>query len=267
MTRSSLPSAPLGPNFTDVGLVPLRARPEIVWLLIVFAIGGDIAAFYVVLARLFLGQPIIILAATLGFAAIAVGLSHMIGRGLRRRRAGDRARSDGLLVLWAAAWLVLGAAAFAGRMWFGPVISTSGFGPAEADVTSLRDVLAAAVFAGLYIGSGLLAMGAAYAAYNPAARAYRQASKNLRVAWEKQRACEGALARLERQHADLVADLHQAPRRRELDRITTHNDTVGLKITARHLMAASVRDDDGRVLVLFMIDSPSPRAYPEDEKA
>jgi uncharacterized membrane protein len=84
----------------------------VIWLFVLLAVAADIVAFYTVLARLFRAMPAFIVVGAIGFTAAAIGICHVIGIGLQRRRSGDRRRSDGLLWASVPAWLTLGALAF-----------------------------------------------------------------------------------------------------------------------------------------------------------
>lgn len=274
MTRPIRPpvSASSGPNYREPELIPGGSRIEepLMWVFVLFAVAGDVAAFYSVLARLFGTQPVFIVVGTLAFASGAVGSSHVIGSGLKRRRSGDRHRSDALLWLAIAFWLALGAAAFVARLYFGPVDATDdvggtsfGVGPAAAGPD--KALLAALAFAGLYLVSGLLAMTASYNAFNPAARAYRKAVRTLKKASQTKISCAATHAAVLEHHRVLEAEHTRAPQLRADERLTTEADAVGLKIAARHLMAARVGDgDDGRALALFMLDAPTPEEYPRN---
>lgn len=116
-------------SYRDATLLINRSREDHLALVIVLlAIGGDIAAFYVVLARVFRGSPLLIAVGTVGFAAAAVGLAHLVGQGLARRRCGDPRASPVLTVLAAVTWFSLGAAAFYTRLMTPSSTSSGGFG-------------------------------------------------------------------------------------------------------------------------------------------
>ncbi|MGH3823939.1 MAG: hypothetical protein ACRDRA_14075, partial [Pseudonocardiaceae bacterium] len=150
---------PDGPNYREPDLIPGRSRFEpLMWLFVLGAVGGDIAAFYGVLARLFRSELIFVIVLALGFAAAAVGICHFTGVGLQRRRSGERRRHDGLLWAKIVAWLALGCAAFVSRLYFsadGPAIAGSAsFGSTIPTTDVDQDLLAALTFAGLYVVSG-----------------------------------------------------------------------------------------------------------------
>lgn len=258
-----------GPNYREPDLLPGRSRLEpLMWLFVLGAVAGDIAAFYGVLARLFRTEPVFIVACAVGFAAAAIGICHYIGVGLQRRRSADRRRSDGLLWAKVVAWLTLGFLAFFARLHFGvEAPGTAGsatFGTTPATNVD-RDLLAALTFAGLYIVSGLLAMTASFHAFNPAARAYWSALRKLKKAAQNVRSAQTQHAgQLERQK---VADAEQtrAPERRLNAHRCTEADVVSLKHFARHQMAAELRDPEA--LELLMKDAPKVGNYPEPGRA
>ena len=83
-------------SYRDSTMLIDRSREDFLALgIIILAIGGDIAAFYVVLARVFRGSTFLIVIGTVGFAAASVGLAHLVGQGLARRRCGDPAGERG----------------------------------------------------------------------------------------------------------------------------------------------------------------------------
>ena len=135
------------------------------WLLL-GAFGGDIAVFYVVLERLLRSSLVTVIIVALAFALLALGLSRVIGRSLRRRKAHDPDRNDIWLWVPLGAWILLGLAAASGRLFFGnlsaPVLV---FGAPEASSARGDDlaVLPAVIFFVLYLGSGIVAMTAFFA--------------------------------------------------------------------------------------------------------
>ncbi|PVZ08011.1 hypothetical protein [Actinomycetospora cinnamomea] len=204
-------------SYRDATLMINRSREDYLALgIIVLAIGGDIAAFYVVLARVFRGSPFLIVLGTVGFAAAAVGLAHLVGQGLARRRCGDPRASTTLTVLAAATWLVLGVAAFVSRL-LTPSGSSSGggfgsggggfgsggggfgsggggFGGSSSGI-ELSAALPAALFGALFLASGMAAMVATFVSFNPVAGALRRAERRMHEATERERASRAELER------------------------------------------------------------------------
>lgn len=85
--------------YSDPRLVVGGIRLDLVvtWTFVAGAVGADIAAFYSILALLFRTDLLLIGIGTGGFAAAAVGIAHLIGIGLKRRKSADSRGSNGLL--------------------------------------------------------------------------------------------------------------------------------------------------------------------------
>lgn len=255
-----------GPNYREPDLLPGKSRFEpLMWLFVLCAVVGDIAAFYGVLAQLFRSEPIFVVMLALGFAAAAVGICHFVGVGLQRRRSGERRRLDGLLWAKVVAWLALGAAAFVSRLYFSadvaPTAGNTSFGSTIPVTDVDQDLLAALTFAGLYLVSGLLAMTASFYAFNPAAQAYRRASRNVKEATQNLKNAQAQLAGQIERAAVLDEERARAVERRATAYYRTEADVVGLKIFARHRMAAELRDPEA--LDLLMKDAPHVDRYPD----
>ncbi|MEJ2862313.1 hypothetical protein [Actinomycetospora flava] len=212
-------------SYRDATLMIKRSREDHLALVIVLlAIGGDIAAFYVVLARVFRGSPLLIAVGTVGFAAAAVGLAHLVGQGLARRRCGDPRSSVVLTVLAVLTWLTLGAAAFYTRLMTPSTSSSGGFGSGGGGFGSdsgsgfgsgsgggfgsggggfgsgggdieLTALLPALLFGALFLASGMAAMIATFVSFNPVASALRRAERRMREATERERASRAELER------------------------------------------------------------------------
>lgn len=232
-------------------LVPRRWWEHWEWVLILLAILGDLAAFYVVLGLLFESRPSVVAMVAIGFTAGAIGIAHAVGRGLARRRCGDSRASLPLLISCAAAWLFLGTAAFLARYRFSPEAASSTSGsarfpttggitaPAPAAPDTDQALIAALVFAALYLVSGLCAIYAAYNVHNPDASAYRRAVAHLDDAVSAE---TKSRARLER--AEQLRAQHEQEHQREAERWRAAREQAialmfDLQNYARHVMAAS----------------------------
>lgn len=255
-----------GPNYREPDLLPGRSRLEpLMWLFVLGAVAGDIAAFYGVLARLFRTEPIFVIALALGFAAAAIGICHFVGIGLQRRRSGERRRHDGLLWAKIVAWLALGCAAFVTRLHFSAdvteIAGSTSFGSAIPVADIDQDLLAALIFAGLYVVSGLLAMTVSFHTFNPAARAYRRALRNLKEAAQNLRSAQAQQAGQVEREKVVDKEQERALERRAAAYRRTEADVVSLKIFARHRMAAEL--GDAEALELLMKNAPTVDKYPD----
>jgi hypothetical protein len=206
-------------TYRDATLLINRSREDYLALgIILLAIGGDIAAFYVVLARVFRGSPFLIVLGTVGFAAAAVGLAHLVGQGLARRRCGDARASVTLTVLATLTWLMLGAAAFYTRLMTPSSTSSGGgfgsgsgrgfgsgsgggfgsggggFGSSSSSIDTAA-LLPAMLFGALFLASGMAAMVATFVSFNPVASALRRAERRMHEATDRERASRAELER------------------------------------------------------------------------
>ncbi len=233
-------------------LVPRRWWEHWEWVLIVLAVLGDLAAFYIVLGLLFESRPAVVAMVAIGFTAGAIGIAHAIGKALARRRCADPRSSLPLLASCAGAWLFLGLAAFLARYRFSPegasagspaggsTLFPSGGSSAPPPVTPDTDqaLIAALVFVALYLVSGLCAIYASYHTYNPYAGAYRRSIRNLDSAVSAE---TRSRARLER--AEQALRQHEQEHEREAERWRAAREQAialmfDLQNHARHVMAS-----------------------------
>lgn len=219
------------------------------WTFVGGAVGADVAAFYGILALLFRTDLLLIGIGTGGFAAAAVGIAHLIGVGLQRRKSADSRGSSGLLWSSLLSWLALGTAAFLARLYIQPVGgSTQGaasFPAPEVGVAALADgvdraLIAAVTFAALYLVSGLLAMYASCNAHNPDARAYRRAVRNLEMATKHEAAAQARFTGEQRLLQALESDQNRAHKRREAIHRQVEAEMLRLKNYVRELIAAGL---------------------------
>lgn len=246
----------------------------LMWLFVLGAVAGDIAVFYNVLARLFRSNPVLVGACTVGFVAAAIGICHLIGIGLQERQSAVRSRSDALLWAKLVAWLALGCLAFFVRLRVGVSSSStlqnmgsSGFGLTPATNVD-RDLLAALFFAGLYLVSGLVAITASFRTFNPAARAFRHASRNFKKLKKAERNTKNAQAQLVEQielKSVVDAEVARAAEQRRGVRYCTEANIVILKWFVRNLIAAELNDPTAHDIL--MKDAPKMKTYPEPEPA
>ncbi|HEY2194943.1 MAG TPA: hypothetical protein VGH76_21965 [Actinomycetospora sp.] len=199
---------PIPRSYRDSTMLINRSREDFLSLgIIILALGGDIAAFYVVLARVFRGSTFLIVIGTIGFAAAAVGLAHLVGQGLARRRCGDPRAS---VVLTSAAflvWVALGVASFVTRLLTPSTTSSDPFGASSGGFGSssggfgssssidLSTALPAILFGALFLASGVAAMVATFVSFNPVAGALRRAERRLEEATAAERRSRAELER------------------------------------------------------------------------
>lgn len=222
------PAAPIPRSYRDSTMLINRSREDFLALgIIILAIGGDIAAFYVVLARVFRGSTFLIVIGTIGFAAAAVGLAHLVGQGLARRRCADPRASTTLTLAAFVVWVLLGVASFVTRLLTPSTTSSdpfgsssggfgsssggfgagSGFGSSSGGFGSgggfgssssgidLSAALPAILFGALFLASGVAAMVATFVSFNPVAGALRRAERRLEEATAAERRSRAELER------------------------------------------------------------------------
>jgi hypothetical protein len=261
-------AAPIPRSYRDSTMLINRSREDFLALgIIILAIGGDIAAFYVVLARVFRGSTFLIVIGTVGFAAAAVGLAHLVGQGLARRRCGDPRASVTLTVAAFAVWLVLGAASFVTRLLTPSTTSSDPFGSSSGGFGSgggggfgsgggggfgsggggfgsssggleLSAVLPAVLFGALFLASGVAAMVATFVSFNPVAGALRRAERRLEDATTAER---GSRAELERSREALRQQENERDREEQrwvAARQQVAAEMLELQNYARSLMAS-----------------------------
>ena len=255
-------------SYRDSTMLINRSREDFLSLgIIVLAIGGDIAAFYVVLARVFRGSTFLIVIGTLGFAAASVGLAHLVGQGLARRRCGDPRTSRILTAAALGTWFVLGVAAFVTRL-LTPSTSSStsfssgsgfgggssggfgggssggfggsssgGFGGSSSGV-DLSAALPAMLFGALFLASGVAAMVATFVSFNPVAGALRRAEKRMKDATETERVSRAELERSREALRQQENEREREEQRWQAARQQIAAEMLELQNYARSLMAS-----------------------------
>lgn len=154
-------------------------------------------------------------------------------------------------MLWSSllSWLALGTAAFLARLHIQPfggsAQGAASFPAPAAGVTTLADgmdraLIAAVTFAALYLVSGLLAMYASYNAYNPDARAYHHAVRNLNKATMHEAVTHARLTGQQQLLQALEADGDRAAKRRDAIHRKVEAEMLRLKNYVRELITAGL---------------------------
>lgn len=236
-------------------LVPRHWWEHWEWGLIILAVLGDLAAFYIVLGLLFESRPSVVAMVAIGFTAGAIGIAQAIGKGLARRRCGDPRSSLPLLVGCTVAWAFLGVSAFLARWRFSPdAAAATGGGsaffpatggtaaPAPATPDTDQALIAALVFAALFLVSGLCAIYASYQSHNPYGSAYRRAMRNLDEAVKAETSSRARLERAEQLLRHHEQEHHREAQRWQAAREQTIALMLDLQNHARHIMAAGAQN-------------------------
>ncbi|MEU4376712.1 hypothetical protein [Pseudonocardia alni] len=239
----SVPSEPPGyrqpHRVHETGLDAVRG-----WLLVLLALGADLAALRSVLLLLFGDEEWVAALAVIGILAAGVGAAHHAGVQMARARAGDpdysRRGRDAVI----ASWLAIGLGATAVRVFL--PIDGGGIGrfaaAAEAAGPHLRDVLAAALFLALHLASGIAVMAHTRTHHNPFVRALRRAVRVHDRAVRAEARTRAAAVR-----ARSVLAQQTAEPARERDRWETARNSVvaegyELACLARELIATGLQD-------------------------
>ena len=257
-------------TYRDSTMLVNRSREDYLALvIIVLAIGGDIAAFYVVLARVFRGSSLLIAVGTVGFAAASVGLAHLAGQGLARRRCGDPRASITLTVAAFVTWLLLGIASFVTRLLtpstssassfssgsggfgssssggfgggsggFGGGGSSGGFGGSASSGLDLSAVLPAVLFGSLFLASGVAAIVATFVSFNPVAGALRRAERRMQESADAERASRAELERAREALRQQENERDREEQRWQAARQQIAAEMLELQNYARSLMAS-----------------------------
>jgi hypothetical protein len=163
------------PTFDPLeGLVSTRRHDLFVNGLLALAALGDLATFYIVIAKAFReANEVIVVLLMLAFAAASVGLMHGIGRAVKELRQARGGLGRVAITLMAAGWLTLGVVACAFRLASEETAAVpAGFGTAVTTTSGAGRLLSALLLAGLYLASGLLAYYAGFSQYHPRMRTY-----------------------------------------------------------------------------------------------
>ncbi|NKZ05270.1 hypothetical protein [Actinomadura latina] len=178
--------------------VLLAGRPSTIYIYAVallLAVIADFTAFYQVLELVMADlYEVLVFLMVAGFTGVVLALAHFAGQLFRDRRAGDASASSlvthACLIL---AWLALGALAFWVRYntdahadaGASSGLSVSGTpSPSPAGSGGQSTLQGAAIFAGLYLGTGLVAMVGGYLTHNPLRDGFVRALRHHRAATE-----------------------------------------------------------------------------------
>jgi hypothetical protein len=150
-------------------------------LLLLLAMAGDLASFYVALAGSMPVAPWVVITLTVALTAVAVGVIHAVGRTARNLREGHGGLGRPALVVMTTGWVALGAAAFYVRLQ-SVEVSDAPF-PSGQDVAAAGDsqgpLLQAVLLAALYIGSGILAYWIGFSDHRPRMQQYLNLRRRL----------------------------------------------------------------------------------------
>lgn len=224
------------PGHADPTLLAGRSRSGYLYVAaLVVAASADIVAFYQVVqlvAGNLTSRQVLIL--VVGFTAIALILAHYIGWMLRDRKAGAKWIQLFMIILVAVVWIGLGGLAFWVRLKSNSG-GSSGFqlpgtsSSSSAQPNGQGTLPGAAMFAGLYAGSGAVAFIGGYLRSNPLSAAFMRAVRAHRRAAEA-RALSARRLRLAEAEAEFFAN-----------QITAAERVRDEAIQARHALAAELK--------------------------
>ncbi len=250
------------PGHADPTLLAGRPRSGHIYLLaLLIAAAADITAFYqvVLLVQGDLNEALVIVL-VIGFTGVALILAHFAGTMLRDRRAGAKWIQNYKIIIVISVWGLLGLLAFLVRLRSG---SGSGGGyqlpggsssSASVSVSNPQGTLAgAAIFAGLYVATGAVAMIGSYLSHNPLRPAFARAVREHRAAAER--------------HAISARRLRLAEAEREFfaDQITAAKRVRDEAEQARHALAAELKQQARLELAKRMRNASATDAFLEDD--
>ncbi|RSM65238.1 hypothetical protein DMH04_49625 [Kibdelosporangium aridum] len=253
----------------DPSLIAGRGWAELIYLgVLVIAAVADLVAFVQVLETLMpletsLRQTVLVT----GFTVIALFLAHSVGILVKKKR---RWGAGSCFVAWlalglVAAWvrLSVGSKPVAG----GGFRAQSDAGADQANPAEPTGIIVAAIFLGLYIGSGLAAMIGAYFAHESEGAAYRRI---LRAEKSAIRRCARWAMRYAREIANLRAQIEQrqaAKKRLDDAQDDLHALSAELKQRARIAIAAILASPSSTDAVLEDDRRPHTFRWPPREAA
>jgi hypothetical protein len=215
-----------------------RPRGSYVYLAaLIVAAAADIAAFYQVI-QLVLGNlsNALVIVLVVGFTGTALSMAHFIGTMLRNWVAGAKWIRLFMIVVVTVIWVALGALAFwvrlrsnAGSSGTSLNLSVTGSGGGTGSVSTQGTVSGAAMFAGLYAATGIIALVGAYLTHNPMHAAFSRSVSDHRAA--------------ARRHASSARRLRMAEARREFfeNQLTAAALVRDEAERARHALAAELK--------------------------
>lgn len=249
------------PGHADPTLLAGRPRGGYLYLFaLVIAAAADITAFYqvVLLVQGDLTQALVIVL-VIGFTGVSLILAHFTGTMLRDRRAGAKWIQSYKIITTISVWGLLGLLAFLVRLRSG---SGSGGGyqlPGGSSSTSVSvsnpqgTLAGAAIFAGLYVATGVVAMIGSYLSHNPLRPAFVRAVREHRAAAER--------------HAISVRRLRLAEAEREFfaDHIQAAGRVRDEAEKVRHALAAELKQQARLELAKRMQNASATDAFLEDD--
>jgi hypothetical protein len=237
------------PGHGDPVLLAGGRRGGIIYLCALFAAAAaDIVAFYQVVlliqTRLTSHESAVLV---VGFTAMALALAHFVGTMLRDRKAGAKWMHPILLIMPALGWLALGAIAFWARLASNIGASTGYEPPGDSSAASSASgphatLISAAIFAGLYVATGAVALIGGYLYHNPLVVAFRQAGSEHEKAAEAQAISARRLGLAEAEREFFTDELTAAERVRDEAILARHALAEELKQRARLEYAKRLRD-------------------------
>jgi len=156
---------------------------------LVAAAAADLVAFYQVIQLVLGNSNLLSVILVIGFTGTALAIAHFTGTMFRDLVAGAKWIRLFMIVAAAVVWVALGALAFWVRLHsstsssggsFNP--SVTGGGGGTGSVSAQGTIPGAALFAGLYAATGVIALVGAYLTHNPMHAAFTRAVSEHRTA-------------------------------------------------------------------------------------
>jgi hypothetical protein len=180
------------PGHPDPTMLAGRPRGRYVYVAaLVAAAAADLVAFYQVIQLVLGNSNLLSMILVVGFTGTALGLAHFTGTMFRDRMAGAKWIRIFMVVVAAVVWIALGFLAFWVRLHsstsgsggsFNPSVTGGGSGAGTGSVSAQGTIPGAALFAGLYAATGVIAVVGAYLTHNPLHAAFTRAVSEHRAA-------------------------------------------------------------------------------------
>jgi hypothetical protein len=216
---------------------------------LVLAALADIGAFWQVVQLVMTRQPAwVAFVVVLGMTACVLYLAHSIGVQARDKVARSGPARWTWIALGFLGWVALGAVAFWVRMTITDeqtreisISLTPGAAQPATEDTGTA-LIAAILFAALYVGSGLVAAIGAYVTHNPGSGSYRKAMRGHAAAAELAAVTAGAVTAVRKRLRHLRKALRKAKKLREYETNRRLHFAEELKAHAKNLMVAYMKD-------------------------
>jgi len=258
------------PGHADPTMLAGRSRDRYIYALaLLIAAAADITAFYQIVEQV-QGNLTNLQVAVLvvGFSAMALVTAHFAGIMVRDLKAGAKWAQLFLVIFCAIAWVALGCIAFwvrlsghpgAGSGGFTPSVTASGASSSSSTTNFQSTVPGAAMFAALYVATGVVAVVGGYLSHNPLYAPFARAVREHRAAARRNADAGKRLGDAEAERGLFDSQVAAAERVRDEAILARHGLAAELKQRAR--VEIATRLHDASATDAFMVDDARPYIY------